>query len=79
MDFKMKKQLSFHLALDENELKALYNLLQKMCIEGHEDVGYKVSEFDITDDEYEIIEWLDKYITHSDAYDELKLGDEDNG
>jgi hypothetical protein len=47
--------------------------------EGHEDVGWKVDEFEISDDELHLIDMLDKYITHSDAYDELKLGDEDNG
>jgi hypothetical protein len=78
MDFKMKKQLSFHLTLDENELKSLYSLLQKIQIEGHEDVGFKVSEFEITNDEYDLIEWLDKYITHSEAYEELKLGDDND-
>jgi hypothetical protein len=39
MDFKMKKEVSFHLTLDEIELKSLYSLIQKMHIEGHEDVG----------------------------------------
>jgi hypothetical protein len=46
--------------------------------EGHEDVGYKVTEFEISDEELHFIDWLDKYITHSEAYEELKLGDDDN-
>jgi hypothetical protein len=79
MDFKMKKQLSFHLTLDEDELVSLYNLIQKMGnFEGHEDVGYKVTEFEISEQELHFIDWLDKYITHSEAYEELKLGDDDN-
>jgi hypothetical protein len=79
MDFKMKKQLSFHLTLDDKELVSLYKILQKINIEGHEDVGFKVSEFEITNDEYDLIEWLDKYITHSDANEELKLTGDNNG
>jgi hypothetical protein len=79
MDFKMKKQLSFHLTLDDKELVSLYKILQKINIEGHEDVGFKVSEFEITNDEYDLIEWLDKYITHSDANEELNLTGDNNG
>jgi hypothetical protein len=80
MDFKMKKQLSFQLTLNEDELVSFYSLIQKMHnFEGHEDVGWKVDEFEISDDELHLIDMLDKYITHSEAFDELKLGDEDNG
>jgi hypothetical protein len=79
MDFKMKKQLSFHLTLDDKELVSLYKILQKINVEGHEDVGFKVSEFEITNDECDLIEWLDKYITHSDANEELNLTGDNNG
>lgn len=71
MEFRMDKVLNFHLTLDDRELIALYTLLQKLNIS----VGYsnKVKEFELTEDELNLIEWLDKYITHSDAYEELNL------
>lgn len=76
MEFEMVKTLSFHFTLDEKELKALYSLIQKCRdIEGHEDVGYKVSEFEVSEEEMDLIDWLDKYITHSEANEELKLGE----
>jgi hypothetical protein len=78
MEFKMIKQLSFHFSLDEEELKSLYTLIQKIRnVQGHEDVGYKVSEFEISEEELDLIDWLDKYITHSEANEELGLQDVD--
>ncbi|MEW5569702.1 hypothetical protein [Rossellomorea marisflavi] len=74
MEFNMVKDLSFHFKLDEEELIALYSLVRKMRnITGHEVVGYKVQEFEISESELSLIDWLDKYITHSDASEELKL------
>ncbi|MCM3387279.1 hypothetical protein M3649_03920 [Ureibacillus chungkukjangi] len=74
MDFKMVKELSFHFSMDEKELIALYTLLQKL------NFGYnlKIKEFELSEDERDLIEWLDKMITHSDANNELKL-QENNG
>jgi hypothetical protein len=71
MEFRMDRVLNFHLTLDDRELTALYTLLQKLNIS----VGYsnKVKEFELTEDELNLIEWLDKYITHSDAHEELNL------
>jgi hypothetical protein len=78
LEFNVEKKLSFHLTLDESEAKALYSLLQKMrAMDGHEITGYIVNEFNVTEDEIDLIDWLDKYMTHSEAYEELKLGEED--
>jgi hypothetical protein len=78
MNFRMQKELSFHFTLDEKELVTFYTLLQKMRnIEGHEDVGYKVSEFEITEEERQLVFDLDSFILNSDAYEELKLAELD--
>jgi hypothetical protein len=71
MDFRMQKDLSFHFTLDEREFIAFHNILQKL------DFGYgnKIKEFEITEDELNLIDSLEKYIWNSEAFEELRLED----
>lgn len=76
MKLEMKKEISFHITFDDTELIALYKIVQKLRngLDGHDITGYKISEFEVEDEEMNLIDSLDNYIIHSDAFEELKLG-----
>jgi hypothetical protein len=74
MDFRMQKDLNFHFTLDEREFITFYNLLEKINF-GY---GNKIKEFEVNEDEINLIDSLDRYIWNSEAFEELKLGDKNS-